>query len=455
MNISLFKDKNFFKTLFNLALPIIVQNLILSSLNLVDNIIIGGLNATAIAAVGLANQYFFLLNLVLFGIASGSSIFIAQYWGNRDIKNIKRVVGLNLITGLGASFIFTVVGILFPKQILGLFSKDIQVIKMGSDYLKIIVFSYMITAVTFAYSFALRSTRQVKIPMYVSALALGINTFLNFSLIYGMFGLPRLGIRGSALGTLIARIVEVVLLLSIVYKNKFPVAATFHELLDLPKEFVTKFYKITTPVILNESVWALGVSLYSVVYAHMGTDVIASTTISSTVERIIWVIFMGTGNACAIMIGNKIGERKEDEIFLYAKRFIILNPLSAAIMGVVVYFISPLFLMPYNISPVVIEYARKNLIVFSCFLWIKAFNFTSIIGILRSGGDTTFSLIIDVGGVWIVGVPMAYLGGIVLHLPIYYVYAMVSLEEVFKMVLGLPRILSKKWINNLTVYEGE
>lgn len=446
----LFNDRKFYKTMLLLALPIVAQNLILSSLNLVDNIIIGGLNAAAIAAVGLANQYFFLLNLVLFGVCSGSSIFIAQFWGNKDIKNIKRVLGLSLITGVAASAVFTVLGLIFPRQILKLFSNDTEVIKMGSDYLRIIVFSYVLSAVSFSYSFALRSIRQVKTPMYVSAVALGINTFLNYSLIYGMFGLPRLGIRGSAIGTLIARTVEMTLLLFIVYKNKLPIAASFKELFDLPREFVKRFYKVTSPVILNESVWALGVSIYSVVYAHMGTDVIASTTISSTVERIIWVIFLGLGNACAIMIGNKIGEGKEDEIFLYAKRFIVINPLSAAAMGVIVYFISPFFLMAYNISPTVLEYARKNLIVFSIFLACRAFNFTSIVGILRSGGDTTFSLLIDLGGVWLVGVPMAYLGGMVLKLPIYYVYAMVSCEEVFKIVLGLPRILSKRWINNLT-----
>ena len=446
----LFNDRKFYKTMLVLALPIVAQNLILSSLNLVDNIIIGGLNAAAIASVGLANQYFFLLNLVLFGICSGSSIFIAQFWGNRDIKNIKRVLGLSLITGVTASAIFTVLGLIFPRQILKLFSNDADVIKMGSDYLRVIVFSYVLSAVSFSYSFALRSIRQVKTPMYVSAIALVINTFLNFSLIYGMFGLPRLGIRGSAIGTLIARTVEMTLLLFIVYKNKLPIAASFNELLDLPREFVKRFYKVTSPVILNETVWALGVSVYSVVYAHMGTDVIASTTISSTVERIIWVIFLGLGNACAIMIGNKIGEGKEEEIFLYAKRFIVINPLSAAVMGVVVYFISPVFLMAYNISPTVLEYARKNLIVFSIFLAFRAFNFTSIVGILRSGGDTTFSLLMDLGGVWLVGVPMAYLGGILLKLPIYYVYAMVSCEEVFKVILGLSRILSKKWINNLT-----
>ncbi len=450
MKLDLFNDKKFYKTMLKLSVPIILQNLILTSLNLVDNIIIGGVSETAIAAVGLANQYFFILNLVLFGIVSGSSIFTAQFWGNKDIKNIKRVLGISVITGVCAAFIFMLGGLLFPRQILGLFSNDPKVITIGANYLRIIVFSYVITSITFAYSFALRSTGQVHIPLFVSIVALGINTFLNYALIYGMFCFPKLGIPGSAIGTLIARIIEVSLLLTLVYKNKLPVAASFKELFDLPIEFVKKFFKITIPVILNETMWALGVSLYALVYAQMGTDVIASTTISTTVERIIWVIFMGIGNACAIMIGHKIGEGDKEEIFVYAKRFIILSPLFAIFMGVVVYFISPLFLMPYHISPTVHNYARKNLIVFSCFLWLRAFNFTAIIGIFRSGGDTKFSLLIDTGGVWLIGVPMAFVCGLVLHLPVYYVYALVSFEEVFKVAFGLPRILSKKWINNLT-----
>ena len=450
MKLDIFNDKNFYKKAIKLATPMIIQNLILSSLNLVDNIIIGGLSETAIAAVGLANQYFFILNLVLFGIVSGSSIFTAQFWGNKDIKNIRRVLGISVMTGMIMAFLFMMGGILFPKQILSIFSNDPKVIAMGAKYLRIIVFSYILTSITFSYSFALRSTGHVSVPLLVSLIALGLNTFLNYTLVYGAFFFPRLGITGSAIGTLIARTVEVSLLLTLVYISKNPIAASLKEMTDLPKKFVKKFFKITLPVILNETVWALGVSLYSLVYAQMGTDIIASTTISSTVERIIWVIFMGMGNACAIMIGNKIGEGKEDKIFTYAKKFIVIIPALAMIMGVIVYFISPLFLMPYDVSSTVRSYARKNLIVFSFFLWLRAFNFTAIIGIFRSGGDTTFSLLIDLGGVWLVGVPMAFICGLVLHLPIYYVYALVSFEEVFKFIFGLPRILSKKWINNLT-----
>lgn len=447
----LFEDKRFFKTMFKLAIPIALQNLILSSLNLVDSIIIGGLGDKAIASVGLANQYFFLFNLLLFGITSGSAIFTAQFWGKRDIPNIRRVLGICIISGGIAAILFTIGGLFFPEQFIGFFSQDADVINLGSQYLRIIVISYLATSVTFSYSFILRSTGQVKVPMFVSVIALGINTFLNYALVYGYFGFPRLEVRGSAIATVIARLVEVTLMLLIVYSKRLTVAAKLHELLDLSKDFVTKFFKVTTPVILNESMWALGVSMYSFVYGHMGTDVVASTNISGTIERIAWVIFLGFGNACAVMIGNKIGERDEDAAYVYAKRFMILGPAFAMIAGVIVFLSSDFILSAYKISPIVRYYSHRNLIVFSVFLWVKVFNYISVVGILRSGGDTKFCLFLDMGGVWLIGVPLVALGGLVFKLPVYWVYVLVYMEEVFKFLVGIPRILSKKWINHLSL----
>ena len=447
----LFNDKNFFSQMLKIALPITAQNLVLASLNLVDTIIIGGLGESAIAGVGLANQYFFLLNLLLFGITSGSAIFTAQFWGSKDIRNIRRVLGICLITGGTGAFLFTIGGIFFPNQILAIFSRDSAVIALGSQFLRIVSFSYVVTAFTFAYSFILRSTGNVKAPLAVSVTALGINTALNYLLVYGYLGLPAMGVRGSATATLIARIVEFLMIFTVVYARKYPVAASIKEMTDLSAGFVKQFFKVTVPVILNETMWALGVTLYAVAYARMGTEVIASTNISGTIERIIWVIFMGFGNACAIMIGNKIGSGDEKLVFLYAKRFAILGPAAAILAGIALIFISPWVLAPYKVSPIVLDYARKNLIVYGLFMWAKVFNYINIIGVLRSGGDTTFCLLLDTGGVWLVGVPLVFLGGLVLHLPIYYVYALVQVEEVVKLIIGIPRLASGKWINNLAV----
>jgi len=451
----LFNDRHFFSQMFKLALPIILQNFVLSSLNMVDTIMIGRLGESAIAGVGLANQYYFLLNLLLFGIVSGSSIFTAQYWGSRDIKNIRKVLGICIVTGGAGALIFTLAGLLFPTQIMGIFSKDQSVILLADNYLRIVLFSYIVTAVSFAYSFSLRSTGDVKTPLVVSVIALGTNTILNYLLIYGHLGLPKMGVAGAALATVISRVLELALLLFAVYSGKTVLAATFKELFAQSADFISQFFKVTLPVILNEAMWGLGMTLYAIAYARMGTDVFASTNITGTIEKIIWVVFWGVGNACSVMIGNKIGSGDEKEVFLYAKRFAILGPASAVVIGAVIIAVTPLLLMPYKVSPRVLEYTRLNLLVSCLFLWAKVFNYTNVVGILRSGGDTTFCLLLDTGGVWLIGIPMAFVGGLVLKLPIYVVYALVHIEEVVKFIIGIPRLVSKKWINNLTAEAAE
>jgi putative MATE family efflux protein len=448
----LFSDKKFFKAAIKLAIPIAFQNLILSSLNLVDTIIIGGLGETAIASVGLANQYFFLLNLLLFGVVSGSAIFTAQYWGRRDIPNIKRVLGLCIMTGIVTGAIFTLGGLLFPGHILSIFSDDLEVIRIGSGYLRIVALSYIITAISFAYSFTLRSTGSVKTPMIVSIIALGVNTVLNYLFIYGLFGFPELGVNGAAIATVIARSIELILMLYVVYKHKHPIGGSIKEMLDLPLSFIKKFFKVTIPVILNESIWALGMTAYAYVYAHMGTEVIAATNIVGTIEKIAFVIFLGFGNAAAVMIGNKIGQQKEKEAFEYALRFIILNPLFGILAGMLLYIGAPLLLSAYNVSELVHNYSKEVIHVLSFFLWVKIFNYTNIVGILRSGGDTKYCLLLDVGGMWLVGVPLVALAGLYWKLPIEQVYIFVYMEEIAKFIVGLPRIASKKWINNLAVH---
>lgn len=447
--LALFSDKKFFRNTISLAIPIAVQNFILSSLNLVDNIIIGGLGETAIASVGLANQYFFLLNLVLFGVSSGAAIFTAQYWGDKDIKSIKSILGLCLITSVVASVIFTIGGLLFPREIIGLFSNDPSVIEAGGRYLWISSLSYIFTAVTFAYSSILRSIEIVKAPMIVSVIALAINTVLNIIFVYGLGDFQGFGINGSAVATLIARIIEFILIIFVVYKFKYPVACKLSELVQFTSTFVKKFFKVTVPVILNESIWALGVTVYAAIYAHMGTEVIAATNIVGTIERLAMVVFFGFGNAAAIMIGNKIGEGNEEEAYLYAKRFIILNTFFGVVMGIVIYLTSPAILSLYSISAEVYNYTKQILYVVSAFLWVKFFNYTNIVGVLRSGGDTKYCLLLDIGGMWLVGVPLVAFAAFYLKLPIEQVYIFVFMEEVIKVIIGMPRITSKKWINNL------
>lgn len=449
MKTKLFDDIDFYKKLWIIALPIAVQNLISSLLNMIDTMMITNLGEIEVAAVGFANQLFFIFMLFMFGINSGAAIFVSQFWGKKDKKNIRRVLGVSVFSGIIVAVIFTLVAIVFPEFVMKIFSKDPKVIEAGVSYLGIIGFSYIITAVSFSYSFACRSIGQAKLPMFVSFIALGTNTILNYGLILGNFGLPRLGVKGAAIATLIARSIEIILMLSIIYKNKGPLAAKISEMTDVSKKFFKKVSVTAAPVVANELLWAVGMSCYMIAYGKVGTNAAASVHIANTIQNLFMVINMGLANASAIMIGNEIGRKKTEKAFDYANKFSILGPLSGIIVGLGLYFIAPHIVSFMNIKPESINDTIRILAVIALYQPIKTFNVIMVVGILRSGGDTLYSFILEIGSVWLIGVPMAFLGAVVFKVPIYYVVAMASVEEIFKFIIGAPRVISKKWLNNV------
>lgn len=449
MDKNLLDKKTFIKTLLSLALPITIQNLISSSLNMVDTVMIGSLGEVEIAAVGLANQFFFLYSLITFGINSGCAIFISQFFGKKDYKNIRRVLGLCILVGGATGLLFTVAALVFPQAIMKFFSTDSRVISIGGSYLSIIAFSYILTSISFAFSFACRSTGEPKIPMVTSATALGCNTILNYLLIYGKFGFPQLGVEGAAIATLISRIVELTLIVSIIYKRNGILAAKLKELIDLNKEFVLSIVKTIYPVILNEFFWALGMTMYSVAYAKINTEAVASVQISGTVQNIFMVAAFGLANACAIMIGREIGAKREENAMILGKRFIKISLSVGLLLGLMVFFGSGVILSFFNVKPEVIKDTSMILKLFAMIIPVKMLTALFIVGILRSGGDTKFSLILEIGSVWGIGVPLAFLGAVLLKLPVYLVVGMVYIEEVVKLIIAFPRFKSKRWIRNL------
>lgn len=443
------RDRVFYETMMGIALPIALQNLISSSLNMVDTVMIGKLGETQIAAVGLANQVFFLFILLMFGINSGCAIFTAQFWGKEDILNIRRVMGIALISGIGVSLLFGISAHFMPEKILRAFTRDTAVISMGSDYLKIVSISYLITAVSFAYAFASRSIGQAKLPMVVSAVSLLANTGLNYLLIFGNFNFPQMGIQGAALATLIARSIEMLLMLGLIYSNKDVLAGTLKEMLSFDYSFLKKVYRTAIPVILNEGFWSLGMIMYAAAYARISTEAIASVQIANTIQGVFMVVSMGLGNSCAIMLGNVIGANRQEEAVVYGNTFCILGLIAGALLGMMLVLLSPMILGFFNISFAVYQNTSKILFIMGWFMAFRFFNTVLIIGILRSGGDTKFSLFLEMGSVWILGVPLAFLGALVFKLPVYWVYGLISLEELVKACIGVPRVISKKWVKNV------
>ncbi|AFS77423.1 MATE efflux family protein [Gottschalkia acidurici 9a] len=445
------KDKTFYKAMFSIAIPVTIQNLISSSLNMVDTLMVTKLGSTNVAAVGQANQVFFLLTLLLFGISSGASIFIAQFWGKRDRINIRRVLGLAIILGVSLSLIFTFAALLFSKQIMRILINDAEVIALGSKYLKIVCISYIFTAITYAYSGACRSVRQAKLPMLISFISILLNTLLNYTFIFGNFGFKAMGIEGAAIATVIARMIESFLIVSIIYRDEGNVLkAKIRELTDISSNFVKKFIHTTLPVIMNEGMWSLGVVMYSIAYASGGKEATAAVQVAITIQNIFMVLSLGLASACATMIGNKIGSGEEEEGILYAKKFCVIGAIAGICLGLILYLSSPYILKIFSsTSPQLYETSKKVLAVISVFIPCKLFTTVMIVGVFRGGGDTKYSMMLEVGCVWLIGVPFAFIGALVFKLPVYWVVACAYTEEIIKTLLGMPRLISKKWVKNI------
>ena len=443
-------DREFFINMLKLAFPIMLQNLIGSSLNMVDTIMIGKLGEVEIAAVGIANQYFFFFNMILIGLSAGCSVFIAQYWGKKDFTNIKRVLGLGLVSVLFVSVIFMAVGFINPEKIISIFNKESEVISLGGKYLFIVLFSYVFTAITFLYGFSLRSTGNVFVPLIVNIMALLCNVFFNYILIFGKLGAPALGIEGAAIATLISRAVETILLLLFVYKEKGVLAASLRELTDLSIGFFKKSYKIIMPVLLNDVFWAMASLIYSVVYGRMGTGATAAVQICNTVSNMFMVVTFGIASASSIMIGNSIGEGREDQAIDYAKKFMRISLLISIILGIGLALTSPLILSLFNVSNEVRDSTLIMLYIISLIFFVRFLCVVIIVGILRGAGDAKSSLIIEGFTMWFIGVPLTIIGAFLFNLPVHLVYALAILEEVTKLILGLIRLKSRKWIKNVT-----
>ncbi len=450
---AMLRDIAFLKKVLTIALPVAMQGMLNTVVNLVDNLMIGSLGSTAIASVGLANKVFFVFTLLVFGVASGSGVLAAQYWGNQDVKNIRKVLGIGLIISLTGAILFLTPARLKPELMMRIFTTSQASIQMGAAYLAVVAFSYPCTAISNTYVAMLRAVNHVKAPVVISCVAIMVNIVFNYILIYGKLGAPALGVAGAAIATLIARVVEMTLIIVVVYVGKTPLACRLRELFGYTREFLRQFFRTAIPVICNEFVWGLGITIYSMAYGRMGDDAVAAITIATTIQDIVVVLFQGLSAATAVILGNEMGAGKLKQAELYAKYIFILQFMLTIFAALVIVTLRWPFISLYQpgISDEVAMSVSRCLLMFALFTPAKMFNFVNIVGVLRSGGDTMMCLFIDTSGVWFIGIPLAFIGGLVLKQPIHIVYGMVMLEEVYKTAIGFWRYRQKKWLRNLAV----
>jgi putative MATE family efflux protein len=449
MSLSFLKDRPFLREMLTIAVPISLQQLINASLNMIDVLMVGQLGEASIAAIGLSNQVFFVFLLLLFGLTSGMAIFTAQFWGKREMEPIRKMLGMSILSASVIAIIFTIAATVFPRSVLGLFTNDMNVIDIGSQYLGIVGFSYIAVAMSTSYIANLRSIQLIKMTVIATVAALTFKTTLGYILIFGHFGFPALGVRGAAIGTASGWTLELILLLVFVYAQKTPLAANPLTLFSFDLSLFRRVLRTALPAVANEFFWSMGIATYYGIYARIGTESVAAVNVNATIEQLAFVVFIGLGSACAVMVGNRIGAGRKDEAYETVRRLLLLSIVSAWAVGLVVFLMRDVVVGWYNLSPAGVHNVRILMLVMACTLWVRMINFITFIGALRAGGDTLFALIMEICSIWLIGVPTAYIGAFVLHLPVYFVYLMVGLEELAKVVVSLWRFRSRKWIHDL------
>lgn len=444
------ENKKFYLTLLAVTFPIVLQNLIASSINMLDTVMIGKLGQTELASVGIANQYYFLFSLAIFGVAAGCGVFIAQLWGKKDIKNIKTTLGIGLISGTLVTLVFVIIGMIYPRKIMGIFSTDPKVIELGRDYLLIVSVSYIFTAISFSYASALRSIRSSSLPMWASIGALFCNCILNYLLIFGKFGFPALGVKGAAIATLIARATEVFIILYYVYSREHILKASSRELFTSSKIMVANIFKVATPIVLNDICFGLSTVTYSAIYGRISTEAIASIQICTTVFSLFLVFIYGLANSAVVIVGNEIGAGKTEKGILYADRITSLALQIGVVLALLLALIAPHVVEVFNVSDTVKKDAFLILMIYSALMIPKVYNLLIIVGIFRGGGENIFGGVVQGTASWFIGIPLAFFVAHILHLPIYYVVAFSSVEELIKSFVLYKRYKSYKWIKNIT-----
>ena len=447
--------KSFWKKALVLALPIAFQNMLTSSFTLVDTLLVGQLGDIALSSVGMAGQWSWLLNMVVFGICSGAAVLVAQYFGVQDKKSIHKICGMSVAFGIAISTIFMLTGFFAPEFVLKIFNRTPQVVASGSAYLKIACFSYPGVVTGAILGAVLRSTKEVKIPLYSALFTTIANGILDYALIFGKFGLPQMGIEGAALATCISAWLGpiIIILVSLVRKNIL--SAPLNCIFAFDKTLMRKFIITSIPVICNESLWGLGTVLYNVIFANLGHENFAAVTILKTVENLAYVFFIGLCNACCVMVGTSVGAGKIKRAVTYSKRFGVIIPLMGVLVGAVIIALrSPivwLFNMGGELTDTTVSITKIILLLYAIELPIRNIPYVFIVGIFRSGGDTVRGAQIDIFSLWFIALPLTAILAFIVKVPFAVVFAAMYIgEDYIKMIMCIRHFVSKKWIQPVT-----
>ena len=444
------KDKAFYRSFFSMAAVIAMPNLITYAVNLADNVMIGGYSQDALSGVAMVNQIQFLLQMVVMGIGSGITVLGAQYWGKKLSDPIRRITSVGMVLSLMASAAMMAVVYFFPTQTLSILTDEQAVIAEGIKYIKIICFSYILFGITQIFLAALRSVETVRIGFVVTSIALVFNVVLNYGLIYGRLGLPEMGVEGAALATLIARIVEFLIVTVYTLFLDKKIRWKIRDMLHLDKQLFRDYIRVGLPLILSNSIWGLAMSAQTAILGRLGSDTIAANSIATTIFQVVSVVAYGSANASGVVIGKTVGSGDIGLVKAYGTTLQIIYLIIGVISGAVLWSCRDFIISLYSITPETEVLARQFIGILSITIVGTSYQVACLTGIVTGGGDTRFVLINDLIHQWLVVIPAAFLSAFVFQAPIWVTFLCLKSDQILKCFVAVVKVNRYRFIRVLT-----
>ena len=443
------KKDDFYRQMFKLAIPIIIQNLLSAAVNSSDVIMLNYVGQSAISAVSLAANYSNILFMVYYGLGTGASLLCAQYFGKKNMQAIHAVEGIALRFSLAISALVALAAFTMPQRMLLLFASDQELIAIGSSYIRIMGITYLCWGVTEIYLAILRSIGRVTISMTLNMLAFGLNILLNAVFIFGLFGAPKLGVTGVAIATASSRLIQLVacVIVSLLSKDvKLNPAYMFIR----SKTLLNDFIHLSLPALGNDLSWSVAFSMYSVILGHLGTEAVAANSLVTVVRNVGSVFCFAIASAGTILLGRVMGQGELEKSKSYASRMLKMTVVAGAVGGVIVLAVTPFVLRFASLNDTAMHYLEYMLLINSYYIMGSAVNTALIAGVFRAGGDTKFGLICDTIDMWVYAVPLGFFAAFVLKLPVLWVYFLLCTDEFVKWPWVIRHYRKGEWAKNIT-----
>jgi len=444
------KDKKFYKAFFSMTGVIALQNLITFTVNLADNVMIGGYSQSALSGVAMVNQIQFLLQMLVMGTGNGIVVLSAQYWGKKRLEPIRKVVSVGVLFSTVIGIVMTLLTFVYPEQILRLLTDEPAVIEEGRKYLVIICFSYILFSISSVLLAALRSVETVKIGFYVTLAALTVNVVLNYGLIYGRLGMPELGVEGAAIATLAARVLEFAIVVGYVLFADKKICWRPKSMLQLDRTMLRDYLKVGLPLIMTDGIWGLAMSVQTAILGRLGSDAIAGNSIATTIFQVVTVLAYGSANASGVVIGKTVGEGDIERVKGYARTLQIIYLFIGVITSAILLICKDLIISLYDVTANAKALASQFIQVLAITVIGTSYQCPCLTGIVTGGGDTKFVLKNDFIHQWFIVIPSAFLSAFLFHGPLWLTFFCLKSDQILKCFVAVIKVNRFRWIRKLT-----